>query len=151
MNVIIRRAIENDIGGIIKLFVADKLGGHGDDTSLDVRHHYEDAFQIISHDLNSILLVGELEGKVVATAQVTILIGMSGLGARRARISGVEVAEHLRSKGIGEKMMQVCGQFIASKGVKHVFLASNKNRPRAHSFYERLGFKRSHEGFTLKL
>ena len=141
----IRAAKAADIPAIITLFASDEKGGHGDSLDIADFHHYVKAFEAITLDENSRLFVAEFNGHVVGTAQVTLVIGMSGKGARRGRISGVEVREDLRSKGIGKQLIEACLAFIKKEGVRHAFLASNKNRPRAHSFYKRLGFSQSIE------
>lgn len=48
-------------------------------------------------------------------------------------------------------MMQFAIERCRARGCGLVQLTSNKDRIDAHRFYERLGFKRSHDGFKLPL
>ena len=51
----------------------------------------------------------------------------------------------------GEKMMRFAMEEARRHGAGLMELTSNKRRPDAHRFYERLGFSKSHEGFKLEL
>jgi GNAT superfamily N-acetyltransferase len=48
-------------------------------------------------------------------------------------------------------MMEWAIEQARARGCVVVQLMSNFEQPRAHSFYERLGFRRSHAGFKLAL
>ncbi|ELY1990560.1 GNAT family N-acetyltransferase, partial [Vibrio harveyi] len=56
-----------------------------------------------------------------------------------------------RGQGFGEKMFEYAIEQAKNKGCTIVQLTSDKQRPDAIRFYEKLGFKATHEGFKLAL
>jgi ribosomal protein S18 acetylase RimI-like enzyme len=59
----------------------------------------------------------------------------------RAEISGLVVDEKFRSQGIGPLLLVRAEQWAREKGCRAIGLRSNVIRDRAHSFYERHGYK----------
>jgi GNAT superfamily N-acetyltransferase len=59
----------------------------------------------------------------------------------RAEINGIVVDENARSLGIGSRLMARAEEWAREKECKTVGVRSNVNRERAHTFYERLGYK----------
>lgn len=59
----------------------------------------------------------------------------------RAEISGLVVDERVRSLGIGRRLLERAEQWAREQGCAAVGLRSNVIRDRAHTFYERLGYK----------
>jgi len=72
-------------------------------------------------------------------------------GATRMQIEAVRVAEKYRGQKIGEWMINSAINYAKLHGVKIVQLTTNKKRDRAKNFYEKIGFKASHEGLKLLL
>ncbi|MCB5276044.1 hypothetical protein BJG92_03599 [Arthrobacter sp. SO5] len=145
----LRRATKGDLPQILQLLADDQLGStreRADDPGL-----YEPAFEAIDSDPAHLLVVGELGGDVVATFQLSFIPGLSRKGSWRAQIEGVRVAEKLRGQEAGARMMQWAIQHARESGCSLVQLTTDKARPRAHRFYERLGFVSSHEGMKLTL
>jgi GNAT superfamily N-acetyltransferase len=62
----------------------------------------------------------------------------------------VVVDEAVRNRGIGSVMMTRAAELAKEAGCYKVLLTSNKQRPEAHRFYERLGYTRTHEAFHLR-
>ena len=145
--VVIREARAEDLEGIVRLHEADALGQHGDRWSPENRHAYAAAFAAIGESRDNILYVAQRDGRVVGTFQLTFIPSLTGHGSLRARVGSVQVAEALRSQGIGARMMAQAAEVARARGARSIELASNKTRVDAHRFYERLGFTRSHEGF----
>ena len=58
------------------------------------------------------------EGKVVGCLQLCILPGLSSQGASRGLIEDVRVASHLRSRGIGEQLVQWAMNGSARQGLQ---------------------------------
>ncbi len=112
---------------------------------------YEDAFTIIDRDPNQLLLVGELDGRIVASLQLTFIPGIAHQGAWRAQVEAVRVAQDLRGRGVGEAMMRHVIALARERGCDRVQLTTNKARDDAQRFYRRLGFVASHEGMKLRL
>ena len=63
----------------------------------------------------------------------------------------VRVASHLRGGGIGGQMIDWAVERCRARDCRMVQLFSQNDRPGAHRFYERLGWKRSHQGFKRTL
>jgi len=98
------------------------------------------------------LIVGtDAAGRVVATYQISILLGLSLAAPRRAQIEAVRVAASLRGQGIGAALMADAEARARAAGVTVMQLTTHASRRRAHAFYERLGFTRSHFGYKRKL
>ncbi len=112
---------------------------------------YVDAFSAIEADANQRLLVGEIDGRIVASLQLTFIPGIAHQGAWRAQVEAVRVAQHLRGRGIGEAMMRHVIALARERGCDRVQLTTNKARDDAQRFYRRLGFVASHEGMKLWL
>lgn len=104
------------------------------------------AFDEISLDGNNELLVGELDGEVIATLQLTIIPGLSRGGMRRAQVEAVRVRAELRGRGIGERLMDFAIARARERGCGLMQLTTDLRRPAAHRFYLRLGFEASHAG-----
>jgi GNAT superfamily N-acetyltransferase len=147
----IRRARADDLEAIVRLHEDDALGALGDSWRAETREDYEAAFAAIEASPDNALYVAEREGRVVGTFQLTVFPTLTGRGAMRVRIGGVQVAADLRSKGIGARMIAFAESTARARGARSVELSSNKRRSDAHRFYERLGYARSHEGFKKSL
>jgi GNAT superfamily N-acetyltransferase len=66
-------------------------------------------------------------------------------------IEAVQTRADMRGKGIGAEMIRYCIERGRASGVRLVQLMSNNDRADAHRFYNRLGFRRTHAGFKMKL
>ena len=142
---IIRKAILSDITDIIAMLADDPLGALRED--LQHLEKYEQAYHIINKDHNQELMVVENEsGEIIGTFHLTFLQYLTHQGSMRAQIESVRVREDYRGKGIGEKMFQWAINRAKEKGAHLVQLTSDKKRPDAVRFYEKLGFAASHEG-----
>jgi GNAT superfamily N-acetyltransferase len=78
--------------------------------------------------------------------QITFIQYLTHQGNTRAQVESVRVRDDQRGKGIGEKMFQWAIHRAKEKGAQLVQLTSDKKRPDAVRFYEKLGFTASHEG-----
>jgi GNAT superfamily N-acetyltransferase len=148
----IRRATLADLPDIIRLLIGGDLAGtHKDTLDEGARAAYLDAFAAIDANPHEMLFVAELDDKVVGTFQITFGQTLVGRGRLRATIESVHVASEVRGKGLGAAMIAHALDVARTQGARVAQLTSNKIRTDAHRFYERLGFKRSHEGFKLDL
>jgi ribosomal protein S18 acetylase RimI-like enzyme len=145
-----RRARRDDLPRLLALLADDALGKNREavGTSDPV---YSAAFDVIDRDHNQLLLVGERAGEVIAMLQLTFIPGLSRRGAWRANIESVRVASELRGQGIGARLMDEAHQIARKRGCRLAQLTSDKQRPEAHRFYERLGYTASHTGFKFAL
>ncbi len=144
-----RRATAGDLSAIVALLADDDLGATRE--SPDDLGPYERTFAVIDADDSELLVVAERDGTVVGTLQLSFLPGLSRRGAVRAQIEGVRIARGARGLGLGETMMRWAVEKARARGCAVVQLTSDKSRPDAHRFYERLGFTATHDGFKLTL
>lgn len=148
---VFREARREDLEAIIALLADDPLGAGRQDASLPLDARYLEAFGAIDADPNQLLAVGDSDGAVVATLQLTFLPGLARFGALRGQIEAVRVHKSRRSEGLGEDLFRWAIETCRARGCTLVQLTSDKTRPDAHRFYARLGFTASHEGYKLAL
>ena len=145
----LRRARRGDLPRILALLADDQLGATRENA--DDLAPYEQAFDAIDADPAHLLVVGELDGDVVATFQLSYIPGLSRRGSWRAQIEAVRVSSALRGQGVGALMIRWAIDQARERGCSLVQLTTDKSRVGAHRFYERLGFVASHEGMKLTL
>jgi GNAT superfamily N-acetyltransferase len=148
---LIREAREDDIDGIAAALADDTVGGHGNTTDEAARPGYLAAFARIAASPNDRLYVAELDGEVVGTFQTTLITVMTRHGRPDMTIEAVHVRDKVRAKGVGTAMMRFAIEEARHAGASLVQLTSNAKRVDAHRFYERLGFRKSHIGFKMRL
>lgn len=146
-----RLAAAGDVPAIVKLLAADPLGARREQPGNPLPPAYGDAFAAIERDPNQELVVSTLDGRIVAVLQLTFIPSLTYRGSWRAQIEGVRVAEDVRSEGIGRRLIEEAVRRARERGCRMVQLTTDKRRPRALEFYERLGFVASHEGMKLYL
>jgi ribosomal protein S18 acetylase RimI-like enzyme len=146
-----RTASRNDLPAIIALIADDQLGQARDDASLPLDQRYLDGFAAIERDPNQMLVAVEQDGALIGCMQLTFIPGVSRRGAWRGHIESVRVARAKRGSGIGTAMFEWVIAECRRRGCSLVQLYTDKSRKDAHRFYERLGFKASHEGMKLSL
>ena len=95
--------------------------------------------------------MAEEEGRVIGTFHLTVLPHLSSKGSKSLQLENVHVLASHRSRGIGRRMMESAIARARELGCNRVQLTTNKRRKDAHRFYERLGFRASHEGMKLYL
>lgn len=150
-NLNFRLATIKDLHGIIEMMADDQLGSQREVVSDPISERYLSAFKRIQEDPNQELTVAELNGDLVATFQLTFLQYLNFQGGVRAQIEAVRTSSKYRGMGIGTKLMEYAINRAKAKGCHVVQLTTDKSRKEAFRFYERLGFKASHEGMKLKL
>lgn len=150
-DLVICEARAEDLEAIIRLHEEDELGSHGDAWLPETRPAYEAAFAAIAQSRENVLFVAVDGNEVVGTFQLTFIPNLTGRGALRVKVESVKVKAARRSGGIGARMMTFAEDYARTRGAAMLELTSNKTRDKAHRFYERLGFSRSHEGFKKKL
>jgi ribosomal protein S18 acetylase RimI-like enzyme len=146
-----REATPDDLPAILALIADDQLGQSREDPRLPLDRRYLDAFAAIERDPNQMLVAVEQAGALIGCMQLTFIPGISRRGAWRGHIESVRVARSRRGDGIGTAMFQWAIAECRRRGCSLVQLFTDKSRSDAHRFYERLGFKPSHEGMKLAL
>jgi ribosomal protein S18 acetylase RimI-like enzyme len=144
-----RRATQADLPALIALMADDILGASREMPQADER--YQKAFAEINADPNQFLCVVEDEQEIVGTLQLTFIPGLARGGTKRGQIEAVRVAGARRSEGIGEAMFAWAIEECRSRGCSLIQLTTDKARPDAHRFYDRLGFEPTHIGYKLQL
>lgn len=147
----IRKAGPNDLPAIVELMADDALGRRREEYKLPLPKCYIDAFYNISNDSNNDLLVVCLGERVIGFLQITFTQYLSHKGSKRATIENVRVDKDCRDLGIGTRLMNYAIELAKNNDCSIVQLTSDKSRKDAHRFYERLGFKATHEGMKLNL
>jgi len=151
MELIFRRARQEDVGKIVRLLADDHLGASREDVSDPVPASYISAFAEMDSDPRQELLVVEIDGVVIGCLQLTIIRGLSHQGARHGQIEAVRVDSKLRGRGIGERLIHHAVERARERGCRVVQLTTHRSRVDAHRFYDRLGFHASHLGYKLSL
>lgn len=143
-----REALRADVPAIVALLVEDALGASRES---DDMAPYFAAFDAMSYEYGNALIVGEADGRVVATYQLTFITGLSLRATKRAQVESVRVASRLRSEGVGAALMRDAEMRAVDAGCTLIQLTTDKTRTDAQRFYERAGFTASHVGFKKRL
>lgn len=146
-----RLAKIEDLPEIISMLADDVYGAQRENITEKVSDKYLEAFRKIQEDPNQELTIAEINGNKVATFQLTFIQYLNFEGTLRAQIEAVRTRSDYRGQGIGTKVLTYAINRAKEKGCSLVQLTSDKRRTEALKFYEKLGFKDSHEGFKLKL
>lgn len=134
---------------IVGLLTDDVLGARRETGD---RAAYERAFSAVDADPGELLVVvTDDEQRVVATCQLSLLPGLSRGGVIRLQIEGVRVAVSERSSGLGAALLDWAHRWGRQRGASLAQLASDRQRPEAHRFYESLGYTASHVGYKRAL
>lgn len=146
---LIRDARLEDLEGLLHLLGEDVIREAAED--LGDRTPYLAALKEILDADHSTVLVGERDGRPVATAQVTWQRRLMYGGGLVCQIESVRVLSSLRNRGLGAELIDWIVAEARRRGCARIELTSNANRVAARRFYERLGFTPSHIGFKLYL
>ncbi|MEZ4994157.1 MAG: GNAT family N-acetyltransferase [Saprospiraceae bacterium] len=145
-----RTATRQDLPAIIQMLANDKLGKTREDLRDPLPEVYYEAFDRISRDANQELIVLENEaGAIIGTLQLSFIPYLTYRGGIRAQIEAVRIREDQRGQGIGQEMFQWAIDRARERNAHLLQLTTDKKRPEAIRFYEKLGFKATHEGMKL--
>jgi GNAT superfamily N-acetyltransferase len=147
----IRKAVREDVPIIVELLADDPLGAQREHATDPLPKAYYESFEAIDADPNQRLVVGEREGVIIATLQLTFLPYLTYTGGWRAIIEAVRVARSARGQGLGRKLFEWAIEEARQRRCHVVQLTTDKQRPDALAFYESLGFEATHEGMKLHL
>lgn len=146
-----RIATEQDLDRIVELLADDLLGSKRERYEKPLPESYIKAFQAIHSDPNNELVVACQGNEIIGVQQITFTPYITHQGGWRATIEGVRTSSSVRGKGVGSKLIQWAIQRAKQRGCHLVQLTTDKKREDALRFYERLGFKATHEGLKLHL
>ncbi len=151
MTPVYRIAEFTDLPAIVALLADDALGRQREDLSEPLNESYNTAFNAIAADPNNELIVIDSGTAIIGLLQLTYIPYLTHTGSWRCLIEGVRVHSDWRGKGLGAALFDWAIERAKAKGVAMIQLTSDKSRPEAIQFYQRLGFIASHEGMKLKL
>ncbi|SES66420.1 Ribosomal protein S18 acetylase RimI [Oceanobacillus limi] len=150
-DVIYRNATEEDLDQIVAMLWDDKLGRTRERYEQPLPSTYIEAFKAIEADPNNELVVASAGHKIIGVQQITFTPYITHQGSWRATIEGVRTSASHRGKGLGSGLIQYAIQRAKNRGCHLIQLTTDKQRDDALRFYERLGFKATHEGLKMKL
>lgn len=147
-----RKASSADLPEIIALLADDPLGAAREVAFGAVDQAYHEAFAAIEADGNQLLAVAlDDDDRVIGCLQLSFIPGLSRKGMWRGQIESVRIAADHRGNGLGAAMIEWAVEQARARGCGLLQLTSDKRRPDAIRFYEKLGFVASHEGLKLDL
>ncbi|MCH2405271.1 MAG: GNAT family N-acetyltransferase [Nitrosopumilus sp.] len=98
----------------------------------------EEIFEKISSNPDHVIVVAELDGKIVGTTTLLIEIKFIHSGGLVGHIEDVVVDKNFQGQRIGEKIMKYLLEFAKNRGCyKTILDCTDDVKP----FYEKLGFK----------
>ena len=145
-----REAVADDFAAILRLL--DRM----DESMYAGRSEAEDVairgvYDAILADPDQRLLLAEDGERLVGTAHLMVLRHLGRSLSRSAVVEGVVVDSEYRRSGVGAALMRAAADASREAGCYKLALTSNLARSGAHRFYSRLGWKRSHYGYSLEL
>lgn len=146
---IFRSATKQDIPFIIAMLADDELGSKREDFREPLPSSYLEAFDKIASDSNQELIVVEKDEEIIGTLQLSFIQYLTYQGGIRSQIEAVRIRKDMRGEGLGEKMFLWAISRAKERGAHLLQLTTDKQRPEALKFYEKLGFRASHEGMKL--
>ncbi|MBI1885421.1 MAG: GNAT family N-acetyltransferase [Chloroflexi bacterium] len=148
--IIVREAREEDFDALLRLLehLDESMYAPSGDPGGEQR---ADVFRRILVDPWQRLLVAEDGGRIVGSAHLMVLQHFDNALKRSGVVEGVVVDEAYRGKGVGAALMRGVAEMARKQRCYKLALTSNLARSGAHRFYSRLGWKRSHSGYSLEL
>jgi len=145
-----REATKNDLLQIVEMITDDELGKTRENYQIPLPVEYLNAFEKINSDENQELIVVENEDlEIIGTLQLSFIQYLTYRGGIRAQIEAVRIRNDKRGLGIGKIMFEWAINRAKARKAHLLQLTTDKKRPKAIKFYEKLGFKQSHEGMKM--
>ncbi|MET3730055.1 RimJ/RimL family protein N-acetyltransferase [Fictibacillus halophilus] len=143
-NVNIRRVTTDDAQNMINFY--NVVGGESDFLSfgagefkLDLQE-YKDYITATSKELNSIMLIAEIDSKIIGIATIN-----SPQKERTKHVGtlGIVVSEKYTGMGLGKILMNELLEWARLNGItKKISLVTNENNSKAIELYKKLGFEK---------
>ncbi|MFK7813372.1 MAG: N-acetyltransferase family protein [Maribacter sp.] len=145
-----RQATSSDILEIVRMIADDDLGKTRESYKIPLPEEYIKAFENINADENQELIVVEDKDlEIIGTLQLSFIQYLTYRGGIRSQVEAVRIRKDKRGKGIGKIMIEWAINRAKERKAHVLQLTTDKKRPKAITFYEGLGFKKSHEGMKL--
>ena len=139
-------ATAEHLSAIVRLLADDEFGAARERDEHPLPQAYVEAFAKIEQQTGNSIIIAVDKEEVVGCLQLTVIPGLSRLGATRGQIEGVRVDRAYRGRGVGESLFRYAMDEAKSMGCEMIQLTTDKKRKDARRFYERLGFVASHDG-----
>lgn len=144
-----RTAKKDDVEIIVEMLTDDALGKTREMLAEAHSDLYLSAFERIDNDPNQELIVAERDDQIIGTLQLTFIPYLTYQGGVRAQVEAVRVHKDFRGNKLGEQLFEWAIARAKERGAHLLQLTTDKRRPGAVRFYEKLGFEASHEGMKL--
>jgi GNAT superfamily N-acetyltransferase len=147
MNTKIRKAVEDDIAGIIALYAQPEM----DNGNVLPEKEAKTLFNTLKSYPCYNIYIATLEDEIVGTFALLIMDNLAHMGAPSGIIEDVAVDPKYQGKGIGKFMISFAINLCKEAGCYKLSLSSNIKRIRTHKFYESLGFKQHGISFVIDI
>lgn len=149
MKLAVRAATEADLPRLLELL------GQMDDSMYPTRRDAGETarlsvFRQIAADPRQHLLVADADGRIVGTVHLIVIPHLSRSCKPSGLLESMVIDEAYRRKGVGAALLRELQRLAREVGCYKLALSSNLARRGAHRFYSRLGWKRTHYGFSLE-
>ena len=143
MGMQIRKAKEHDLDSIFSLIC------ELEENQIDKNHFCTVYINNLS-DINIFYIVAEEHGEVVGFASMHIQQLLHHVG-RIAEIQELIVINQYRGFGIGYMLTKELKSIAVNYNCINIEVCCNRMREESHTFYKKLGMKKSHFKFTLQI
>lgn len=146
----VREAKANDFPALLRLLEQmdeSMYPGRGHAGEGDIRALYD----AVLADPDQRLLVAEDGEQLAGSAHLIVLRHIGRSLPRSAVVEGLVIDAAYRRRGVGASLMRAAAEAAREAGCYKLALTSNLARIGAHRFYSRLGWKRSHYGYSVDL
>jgi GNAT superfamily N-acetyltransferase len=109
------------------------------------------AIERVSRNRHEKLLVATTGRHIVGTAHALVFRHLGRALRPVAIVENVVVDRNHRRAGVGKRLMAAAVAFARRNNCYKVALTTNRKRRDAHQFYERLGWRSTHLGYTFPL
>jgi GNAT superfamily N-acetyltransferase len=149
MRLAVRSAAEADVPRVLELLdqIDESMYARREDAGQAARLS---VFRQIAADPRQHLLVADADGQIVGTVHLIVIPHFSRRCKPSALLESMVVDDAYRRKGVGAALLRETQRLAREAGCYKLALSSNLARRGAHRFYSRLGWKRTHYGFSLE-
>lgn len=144
---IIRRALSSDASALLSLYAG--LAGERRSAQPGGLDGSQRLLEEILADPLRLVLVADIEGQAVGTADMLIVKNLTHHGMAWAIVENVVVAEQYRRRGIARSLFDHLIDVARAAGCYKLELLSAKHRAGAHAFYASIGLEAVSEGFKI--
>lgn len=143
----IRPASKADLPEVLRLYAQPAL----DDGKVVTLPEAERIFDRMARYPAYQVYVAVAGDNIVGTFALLIMDNLGHLGTSSGVVEDVAVDPLIQGQGVGKTMMAYAIERCRERGCYKIVISSNFKRPKAHAFYESLGFERHGYSFRLML